>query len=226
MTETDDVAFERWAKKVGASPYDYPRLQCDAKGAGSPKWCRPAEGRRKKTTWQDGMRWYRAQTPAAREAKLLELHGRITGHSFVQMSDQNQLEVCRHCGTDLGLPRDDHGYVVRQFKSQRQYCSDRCEADADNRRDCQRRRGGKFPKDARSWYVNTPSEPARVRRHRVHVYDDCLAVGDYRLAWPWQGAPCTWRIVDRHAERARDAWRIPKAAGPRWRHRQGRPRME
>lgn len=70
----------------------------------------------------------------------------------LRVSNPRQLEVCRHCGAELGLTKDDMGVPIRAPGGQDEYCSDRCEADADNRRDRQRRAGGKFPKDDRNWY--------------------------------------------------------------------------
>lgn len=83
--------------------------------------------------------------------------GWTRGYGFEQKANPDQLEVCRRCGADLGLPRDDYGYAIREFETQRQYCSDRCKADADNAKDRQRRAGGKFPKDDRNRYLS-PTE--------------------------------------------------------------------
>ncbi len=36
---------------------------------------------------------------------------------------RDQIEYCRWCGKDLELPRDEYGYVIREFVTQRQYCA-------------------------------------------------------------------------------------------------------
>jgi hypothetical protein len=65
--------------------------------------------------------------------------GWTTGYKVAkETTDPDQLEVCRYCGKDLGLPRD-QGFVIREAVGQRQYCDDYCKDQQDNARDRTRR---------------------------------------------------------------------------------------
>jgi hypothetical protein len=68
------------------------------------------------------------------------IQGWTTGYSVSkETTDPDQLEVCWYCGKDLGLPRDDEGFVIRGTGGQVQYCSDYCKTQQDNKRDRERR---------------------------------------------------------------------------------------
>jgi hypothetical protein len=83
----------------------------------------------------------------------------------------------------------------------RKYCSADCRRAGSNavRR---AKRGTKWPRDDRGWYVQPPfpmPRPYRVRP-KIHRYDDHeastrhTASRDYRLRPPWHGEPYAWRI--------------------------------
>lgn len=101
----------------------------------------PTEGRHgdsadRNTSWQMESR------------SLLNLHVETGGaYGFEQMSDPDQLEVCRECGTPLDLSRDEDGLVVRSAAGQKQYCTNRCVKDRRNRK----RRNRRARKRGRRW---------------------------------------------------------------------------
>lgn len=139
--------------QLGGSPNGWTDVQPEVeRKRESLVWGDADRGRWRRTTGTDGEGGRRIGDP-----NLYSLHVDTDGGWAIDPEarvSREQLEVCRHCGADLALPRDEYGFAVREFKTQDQYCSDRCEDDADNRRDRQRRRGGKFPKDGHSWYVS------------------------------------------------------------------------
>jgi hypothetical protein len=167
--ELGKIGYPDYKMFRDAGALDNAVFMCDDRG----RWYR--KGYEPGRTWEKLTRgrWYRTRgehgqdsRPACRgdyerdtdRTTLYELHMETGGNWLVDQDARvarEQLEVCRHCGADLGLPRDEHDYVIRRFETQPQYCSDRCEAEADNRRDRQRRAGGKLPKDGRGWYIGT-----------------------------------------------------------------------
>lgn len=190
----------------GVSPYYDVQLIQDrdsAGGKGQPRWCRPGG------CFRDQLRCYRLRGSLQVDdpANGLFYDDQILSRPW-KVAAREQLEVCRTCGAYLKLDRDDEGVVVRRFETQPQYCSERCRRDADNRRDRQRRRGGKFPRDEYGRYIQRAApavrrDPETRATHvpGVHRYDTYEASvthtvsGDYRLRPPWARRPAAWQIA-------------------------------
>lgn len=182
---TDDSKKRHYADDdpygPGTDPgYSYFEFVNNVNGSGKRKgspngWTTVEPGDDHKSVWHtaDRGRWHRTSgehgqdaRPSTRgdyeretdKATLYELHVETGGGWLVDpyaRAAREQTEVCLWCGSDLDLPRDEHGYAYREFETQRKYCSDRCVDDADNARDRRGRRGGRFPRTAHGWYVNS-----------------------------------------------------------------------
>jgi hypothetical protein len=87
----------------------------------------------------------RNDDPLPTGGSLLDLHVSTNGGYLVprwaKVSNPNQLEVCRVCGSELKLSRDAEGFAYRDTGNQPQYCSDRCKNDVHNARKRAKRRG-------------------------------------------------------------------------------------
>jgi hypothetical protein len=128
------------------SKYGYLSVLKDAEGIGSPKWCKPYG------CWHynDRGRWTRSNGAgpdkmtyadshvghSVRGSDLMSLHVETDGGWHVEnvASSDNQLEVCRLCGSPLALARDKAGHVIRVAGEQPQYCSESCRREVKNAR--------------------------------------------------------------------------------------------
>lgn len=157
-----EVAIKQWLAMSADMPMDGERLQ----DAGSSKRHGPlAEA----ATGDAADRHINWQLPkGGSNGSMLNLHmemnggtsgtakgesGWTTGYGVEHVTtDPNQLEVCRHCGKDLGFPRDELGYAIRSTGGQRQYCGSYCKTQQDNARD---RRGRARKRARKQSHVST-----------------------------------------------------------------------
>lgn len=144
--EEEHKHFERWARSQTSarSPFYYSggrtSVMRDAESTGAKwmkpygcwrhtdrgRWARATGAGADQTTWPDSHSEHQV-----RGGDLRKLHEETGGNYTIEGDGvrDNQLEVCRLCGTQLDFERDDEGKVIRKPGEQPEYCSKQCKLD-------------------------------------------------------------------------------------------------
>lgn len=206
--------FEYWAKSQTSTRGSYhyrgnrPSVMSDAAGTGSPSYCRPYHcwdhgdrGRFVRSTGNgpDRMTWKEDHVEhKVRGRALVNLHAETDGGWQLEDADasrDNILEVCRHCGVRLPLPRDEHGEVIRKRGGQNEYCSPSCRKEVKNARArAKRAEAGRRKSPA----PTQPVAPAELIARRWSAYGAGRHAGDTatpELEPGWDAVSVFWRFI-------------------------------
>lgn len=207
--------FEYWARSNTSTRGSYyyrgnrPSVTSDAAGTGSPSYCRPYHcwdytdrGRCSRSTGHGPIYTEPGEDDhiehKVRGRNLLNLHVETDGGWQLEDADasrDNILEVCRHCGVRLPLPRDEHGEVVRKRGGQNEYCSPSCRREVKNARARAKRAEASQRK---SPTPTQPVAPAELIARRWSAYGAGRHAGDTatpELEPGWDAVSVFWRFI-------------------------------